>query len=172
MRQWEHFIAIIKKEVQPALGCTEPTSIAYAAAHAARLLGKKPERLSVAVSDNLYKNAMGVFVPGTGQIGLPIAAAVGALGGNPDAGLEVLATVTPAHVKEAMTMIENGCVSIERADSPDAVYCSATAFAGSDSAQVTVQGDHTGIVEERKNGEVIFKKEPDVQLSIIDFIAT
>lgn len=106
MRQWEHFIAIIKKEVQPALGCTEPTSIAYAAAHAARLLGKKPERLSVAVSDNLYKNAMGVFVPGTGQIGLPIAAAVGALGGNPDAGLEVLATVTPAHVKEAMTMIE------------------------------------------------------------------
>lgn len=61
MRQWEHFIAIIKKEVQPALGCTEPTSIAYAAAHAARLLGKKPERLSVAVSDNLYKNAMGVL---------------------------------------------------------------------------------------------------------------
>lgn len=162
MRQWEHFIAIIKKEVQPALGCTEPTSIAYAAAHAARLLGKKPERLSVAVSDNLYKNAMGVFVPGTGQIGLPIAAAVGALGGNPDAGLEVLATVTPAHVKEAMTMIENGCVSIERADSPDAVYCSATAYAGSDSAQVTVQGDHTGIVEERKNGEVVFKKEPAI----------
>ena len=162
MRQWEHFIAIIKKEVQPALGCTEPTSIAYAAAHAARLLGKKPERLSVAVSDNLYKNAMGVFVPGTGQIGLPIAAAVGALGGNPDAGLEVLATVTPAHVKEAMTMIENGCVSIERADSPDAVYCSATAYAGSDPAQVTVQGDHTGIVEERKNGEVVFKKEPAI----------
>ena len=93
---------------------------------------------------------------------VPIAAAVGALGGNPDAGLEVLATVTPAHVKEAMTMIENGCVSIERADSPDAVYCSATAFAGSDSAQVTVQGDHTGIVEERKNGEVIFKKEPAI----------
>ena len=65
MRQWEHFIAIIKKEVQPALGCTEPTSIAYAAAHAARLLGQKPQRLSVAVSDNLYKNAMGVFVPGS-----------------------------------------------------------------------------------------------------------
>ena len=59
-------------------------------------------------------------------------------------------------------MIENGCVSIERADSPDAVYCSATAYAGSDSAQVTVQGDHTGIVEERKNGEVVFKKEPAI----------
>ena len=114
---------------------------------------------SVAVSDNLYKNAMGVFVPGTGQIGLPIAAAVGALGGNPDAGLEVLATVTPAHVKEAMTMIENGCVSIERADSPDAVYCSATAFAGSDSAQVTVQGDHTGIVDV-KMAKLFSKKNP------------
>ena len=162
MRQWDHFIAIIKKEVQPALGCTEPTSIAYAAAHAARLLGQKPERLSVAVSDNLYKNAMGVFVPGTGQIGLPIAAAVGALGGNPDAGLEVLATVTPSHVKEAMTMIEEGRVSIERADSLDAVYCSATAYAGSESAQVVVQGDHTGIVEKSKNGEIVFKKESSI----------
>ena len=162
MRQWEHFIAIIKKEVQPALGCTEPTSIAYAAAHAARLLGKKPEKITVAVSDNLYKNAMGVFVPGTGQVGLPIAAAVGALGGDPDAGLEVLAPITTAHVKEAMDMIEEGRVTIEKADSPDAVFCSATVYAGGESAQVTVQGEHTGIVEKRKNGEVVFKKESSI----------
>ena len=162
MRQWEHFIAIIKKEVQPALGCTEPTSIAYAAAHAARLLGKKPEKITVAVSDNLYKNAMGVFVPGTGQVGLPIAAAVGALGGDPDAGLEVLAPITTAHVKEAMDMIEEGRVTIEKADSPDAVFCSATVYAGDESAQVTVQGEHTGIVEKRKNGEVVFKKESSI----------
>ena len=162
MRQWEHFIAIIKKEVQPALGCTEPTSIAYAAAHAARLLGKKPEKITVAVSDNLYKNAMGVFVPGTGQVGLPIAAAVGALGGDPDAGLEVLAPITTAHVKEAMSMIEEGRVTIEKADSPDAVFCSATVCAGDESAQVTVQGEHTGIVEKRKNGEVVFKKESSI----------
>lgn len=162
MRQWEHFIAIIKKEVQPALGCTEPTSIAYAAAHAARLLGKKPEKITVAVSDNLYKNAMGVFVPGTGQVGLPIAAAVGALGGDPDAGLEVLAPITTAHVKEAMSMIEEGRVTIEKADSPDAVFCSATVYAGDESAQVTVQGEHTGIVEKRKNGEVVFKKESSI----------
>ena len=162
MRQWEHFIAIIKKEVQPALGCTEPTSIAYAAAHAARLLGKKPEKITVAVSDNLYKNAMGVFVPGTGQVGLPIAAAVGALGGDPDAGLEVLAPITTAHVKEAMDIIEEGRVTIEKADSPDAVFCSATVYAGDESAQVTVQGEHTGIVEKRKNGEVVFKKESSI----------
>ena len=162
MRQWEHFIAIIKKEVQPALGCTEPTSIAYAAAHAARLLAKKPEKITVAVSDNLYKNAMGVFVPGTGQVGLPIAAAVGALGGDPDAGLEVLAPITTAHVKEAMDMIEEGRVMIEKADSPDAVFCSATVYAGDQSAQVTVQGEHTGIVEKRKNGEVVFKKESSI----------
>lgn len=162
MRQWEHFIAIIKKEVQPALGCTEPTSIAYAAAHAARLLGKKPEKITVAVSDNLYKNAMGVFVPGTGQVGLSIAAAVGALGGDPDAGLEVLAPITTAHVKEAMSMIEEGRVTIEKADSPDAVFCSATVYAGDESAQVTVQGEHTGIVEKRKNGEVVFKKESSI----------
>ncbi|MBU5894653.1 serine dehydratase subunit alpha family protein, partial [Vibrio cholerae O1] len=79
--------------VKPALGCTEPIAAAYAAAVAARQLGCEPRRLEVAVSDNLYKNSMGVYVPGTGKIGLAIAAAAGAIGGNADAGLEVLAAI-------------------------------------------------------------------------------
>ena len=163
MQQWQRLIAIIKKEVKPALGCTEPTSIAYACAHAARILGQKPETLHVFVSDNLYKNAMGVFVPGTGKIGLPIAASVGALGGNPDAGLEVLAGITTAQVKEALEMIEAGHVKIDRADSNEEVFCRAIATAGNDSAEVTVSGGHTDIVETRKNNEVLFKKETDIK---------
>ena len=163
MQQWQQLIAIIKKEVKPALGCTEPTSIAYACAHAARILGQKPEKLHVFVSDNLYKNAMGVFVPGTGKIGLPIAASVGALGGNPDAGLEVLAGITTAQVKEALEMIEAGHVKIDRADSNEEVFCRAIATVGNDSAEVTVSGGHTDIVETRKNNEVLFKKETDIK---------
>ena len=158
MQHWEPFIALLKKEVQPALGCTEPTSIAFAAANAAKLLGKEFESLSVDVSDNLYKNAMGVFVPGTGRIGLPIAAAVGALGGNPDAGLEVLATVTNAHVKRALELIEEGRVTIERADTPEFIFCLAVAKAGDDTVEVTIAGGHTDIVEEKVNGRVVFEK--------------
>lgn len=157
-QHWDAYIAILKKEVQPALGCTEPTSIAYAAAHAARLLGTEFESLRVEVSDNLYKNAMGVFVPGTGKIGLPIAAAVGALGGNPDAGLEVLATVRNEHVKRALELIEQGRVQIERADTPEFIFCRAIAQAHDTTVEVTIAGGHTDIVEEKKNGKVIFEK--------------
>ena len=159
MQLWEHFITILKKEVQPALGCTEPTSIAYAAAHAARLLGKTPQQIHVEVSDNLYKNAMGVFVPGTGQIGLPIAASVGALGGNPDAGLEVLASVKPEHVVQALKMIEENRVFIERADTQEFIFCKATLTADHDTAEVTISGGHTEVVLMKKNGEVVMQKE-------------
>ncbi len=158
MPAWDNFIAILKKEVQPALGCTEPTSIAYATAHAAKLLGQTPELIRVEVSDNLFKNAMGVFVPGTGQIGLPIAAAVGALGGNPEAGLEVLASVTPEHVKDGLAMIEAGRINIEKADTTEFIFCKARATAGNDVAEVTISGGHIAIAKMVKNGEVVFEK--------------
>ena len=75
--QWTDFITLLKREVVPALGCTEPMSVALAAANCRKLLGQDPTRISVWVSGNLFKNGMGVGVPGTGMIGLPVAAAVG-----------------------------------------------------------------------------------------------
>ena len=81
---WLKFIKIIKKEVVPALGCTEPISLALAAAIAAQRLGKPVEKIEAKVSANLMKNGMGVTVPGTGTTGLFIAAAVGAIGGDPN----------------------------------------------------------------------------------------
>ena len=98
---WQQYLQIIQQVVKPALGCTEPIAAAYAAAVATRQLGCEPGRLEVAVSDNLYKNSMGVYVPGTGKIGLAIAAAAGAIGGNADAGLEVLAAIQPEQVERA-----------------------------------------------------------------------
>ncbi|CWX16805.1 Serine dehydratase alpha chain [Haemophilus influenzae] len=105
-------LQIVKNDVVPALGCTEPISLAFASATTAKYLGKKPEHIEAKVSPNLMKNGLGVAVPGTGMVRLPIAAAIGALGGNPDGGLEVLKHITPEQVTAAKNMLEQKLVSV------------------------------------------------------------
>lgn len=158
---WQQYLQIIQQVVKPALGCTEPIAAAYAAAVAARQLGCEPRRLEVAVSDNLYKNSMGVYVPGTGKIGLAIAAAAGAIGGNADAGLEVLAAIQPEQVITAQGLIDAGNVQVSRTAAPEFIYCRVTVYGSDDkgeehSAEVTLCGGHTRIVEQRRDGEVTF----------------
>ncbi|MGN5053968.1 L-cysteine desulfidase family protein [Aeromonas veronii] len=158
---WQQYLQIIQQVVKPALGCTEPIAAAYAAAVAVRQLGCEPGRLEVAVSDNLYKNSMGVYVPGTGKIGLAIAAAAGAIGGNADAGLEVLAAIQPEQVDRAQQLIDAGKVQVSRTAAPEFIFCRVTVY-GTDekgeehSAEVTLCGGHTRIVEQRRDGEVTF----------------
>ncbi|MGL6548755.1 serine dehydratase subunit alpha family protein [Aeromonas hydrophila] len=161
---WQQYLQIIQQVVKPALGCTEPIAAAYAAAVAARQLGCKPVRLEVVVSDNLYKNSMGVYVPGTGKIGLAIAAAAGAIGGNAEVGLEVLAAITPAQVAEAQELIDAGQVQVSRTSAPEFIYCRVRllgldAEGTEHSAEVTLCGGHTRIVEQRRNDEVTFTAE-------------
>ncbi|MFM5615526.1 serine dehydratase subunit alpha family protein [Aeromonas veronii] len=158
---WQQYLQIIQQVVKPALGCTEPIAAAYAAAVATRQLGCEPGRLEVAVSDNLYKNSMGVYVPGTGKIGLAIAAAAGAIGGNADAGLEVLAAIQPAQVDRAQQLIDAGKVQVSRTAAPEFIFCRVTVYGSDDkgeehSAEVTLCGGHTRIVEQRRDGEVTF----------------
>lgn len=158
---WQQYLQIIQQVVKPALGCTEPIAAAYAAAVAVRQLGCEPGRLEVAVSDNLYKNSMGVYVPGTGKIGLAIAAAAGAIGGNADAGLEVLAAIQPAQVERAQQLIDAGKVQVSRTAAPEFIFCRVTVYGTDDkgkehSAEVTLCGGHTRIVEQRRDGEVTF----------------
>ncbi|MFM5524470.1 serine dehydratase subunit alpha family protein [Aeromonas veronii] len=158
---WQQYLQIIQQVVKPALGCTEPIAAAYAAAVAARQLGCEPGCLEVAVSDNLYKNSMGVYVPGTGKIGLAIAAAAGAIGGNADAGLEVLAAIQPAQVERAQQLIDAGKVQVSRTAAPEFIFCRVTVYGTDDkgeehSAEVTLCGGHTRIVEQRRDGEVTF----------------
>lgn len=105
-------LQIVKNDVVPALCCTEPISLAFASATAAKYLGKKPEHIEAKVSPNLMKNGLGVAVPGTGMVRLPIAVAIGALGGNPDGGLEVLKHITPEQVTAAKNMLEQKLVSV------------------------------------------------------------
>ncbi|MFM5007324.1 serine dehydratase subunit alpha family protein [Aeromonas veronii] len=158
---WQQYLQIIQQVVKPALGCTEPIAAAYAAAVATRQLGCEPGRLEVAVSDNLYKNSMGVYVPGTGKIGLAIAAAAGAIGGNADAGLEVLAAIQPEQVDRAQQLIDAGKVQVSRTAAPEFIFCRVTVYGtddkgGEHSAEVTLCGGHTRIVEQRRDGEVTF----------------
>ncbi|WP_279463379.1 serine dehydratase subunit alpha family protein [Aeromonas veronii] len=158
---WQQYLQIIQQVVKPALGCTEPIAAAYAAAVAVRQLGCEPGRLEVAVSDNLYKNSMGVYVPGTGKIGLAIAAAAGAIGGNADAGLEVLAAIRPEQVDRAQLLIDAGKVQVSRTAAPEFIFCRVTVYGTDDkgeehSAEVTLCGGHTRIVEQRRDGEVTF----------------
>ena len=162
---WRKYIQILNQVVKPALGCTEPIAAAYAAAVCAKELGVKPEVLEVFVSDNLYKNSMGVYVPGTGKIGLAIAAAAGATCGDANAGLEVLAQITPDQVNEAQFLIDSGNVSVKRIPTEEFIYCKVIAKAGEQEATVTISGGHTLIVEKTLNGKITFKETPNKNLS-------
>lgn len=151
------FLAALRQEVVPALGCTEPVAVALAAAIAARYLGAPPERIEVRVSANLMKNGMGVTVPGTGTVGLPIAAAVGALGGDPDAGLEVLRRLTPDVVAIAKRMLAERRVDVAMAAVPNILYAEVRLVAGSDSVRVCIADAHTNVVLVEHNGTTLLR---------------
>ena len=152
---------LVERDVVPALGCTEPISLALAAATAAKYLGKTPERIEAKVSPNLMKNGLGVAVPGTGMVGLPIAAAIGALGGNPEGELEVLKHITPEQVSQAKAMLDNKLVNVGIHQTEHILYSEAVLFSDNDRVKVAIQDQHTNIILIEKNGEVIFEKEHD-----------
>ena len=153
---WNGFIETVKREVVPALGCTEPVSVALAAALATRELGDIPTQIDALVSPNLMKNGMGVGVPGTGMVGLPIAAAVGALAGDADAGLEVLKNITPVDVDKAREMLDSKSVSVGVADVSNILFAKVTVRSGTDCVTVIIADSHTRVVSIEKNEQVLF----------------
>ncbi|WP_312455394.1 serine dehydratase subunit alpha family protein [Pseudescherichia sp.] len=170
--EWDRFIQIVRQEVKPALGCTEPVSLALASATAAAQLSGKVERIECFVSPNLLKNGMGVTVPGTGMVGLPIAAALGALGGEAAAGLEVLKAASPQAIAEAKAMLaeERVCVRLQEPCS-EILYARACVYTADSHASVTIEGDHTRIVRIEKQGETVFQRSCEVGESSEDPLA-
>lgn len=152
-------IDIVQQDVVPALGCTEPISLALASATAAHYLGLYPEKIVAKVSPNLMKNGLGVAVPGTGMVGLPIAAAVGALGGDASGGLEVLKKITPEQVEQAKQLLQQHKVKVSIKQTDQILYAESTIYAGEDWVRVVIQGQHTNIILIEKNGDVLFKAE-------------
>ena len=125
------FITLLKREVVPAIGCTEPIAVALAAATAARALGYQAESLDVAVSANLLKNGMGVIVPGCGEMGLHIAAAAGAIGGKSELGLECLRDIDEDLAQKAKAMVAADKVNLHLPDNEDLLYCKVIASGNS-----------------------------------------
>lgn len=152
----DQLIAIVKRDVTPALGCTEPISLALASAIARQHLGAMPLQIQAKVSPNLMKNGMGVTVPGTGTVGLPIAAAIGAVAGDPTAGLEVLKQIQPADVATAKAFLPNVSVGIADVDLP--LYAEALLLGEKGWVKVCIQDSHTNVVRIEKNGEVLFEQ--------------
>lgn len=153
----QQIIALVKREVIPAVGCTEPIAIALAVASSQSLLNGYPSRIHVALSPNMLKNAMGVGIPGTGMTGLPIAIALGAICGDSKANLEVLAKVTPDDVAKGKSLVDNNAISISLApEGCDILYIEATVTDDSGHTATTViSGSHTNIVRQELDGKVL-----------------
>ncbi len=152
----QSIISLIRSEVVPAIGCTEPIAVALCTARATELLGQEPERIEVLLSANILKNAMGVGIPGTGMIGLPIAIALGALIGKSDLELEVLRDVNPEAVEHGKQMIEEKRISIGlKPDITEKLYVEVVVSAAGHSARAIIAGGHTTFVYLEHDAEVL-----------------
>lgn len=157
----QQIIDILRMETIPALGCTEPVACALACARCKEELGGVPDHIQVYVSGNIYKNGMGVGIPGTGMTGLPIAAALGAVCGKTEYGLEVLKEVSACNNLEvAKSLLENQAVEVFlKEDAPDKLYAEAICSRGRDVVKTVIVHGHTNIVLVEKNGETVFRKD-------------
>lgn len=170
----DKIIALIHQEVVPALGCTEPIAVALAVARATEALREAcghrpsdrsclPERIDIHVSGNILKNGMGVGIPGTGSVGLPIAAALGSVCGRSEYHLEVLADLNPIAVSRARQLVEEKRVNIAIAEGSDKVYVSARVELDDHFAKAVIKGRHDAIVSVAVDGATVFDAVHDHQ---------
>ena len=152
------YIEILKEELVPAMGCTEPIAIAYCGAKARDVLGCMPDRVTLYVSGNIVKNVKSVIVPNTnGLKGIEAAAAAGIVAGKAEKILEVIAEVTEVQKLEMRTFMENCPITIRPAEGDEALDIWMILNKGNDTAVVRISGYHTNIVLIEKNGEVLYK---------------
>lgn len=167
----EAIIALIKREVVPAIGCTEPVAVSLCVARATELLGAKPDSVSVRLSANILKNAMGVGIPGTGMIGLPIAIALGVLVGRSEYGLEVLKDADEQAVEAGRRFIEEKRISVQLKEGiTEKLYIEVTVTASGHYAEAIISGGHTTFVYMRRDDEVLLdeRKPSSEQANVQD----
>ncbi len=150
------YVDILKEELLPAMGCTEPIAVAYAAAVAARELGSVPEAVEIIVSGNIIKNVKSVVVPNTGGLrGLAAAAAAGIVAGDADKQLEVISCVTEAQHAEIAAYLKQAEFTVVESSSGYIFDIDIILHAGSDTARCRIAGFHTNIIRVEKNGEIL-----------------
>lgn len=148
----EDLIGLIKAQTSPAVGCTEPAAAAYACAVAAQTLGGEPERICLYVSRNILKNAMGVGIPGTDRVGLPMAAALGAIRADADAGLSVLRGATADQIARAQHMADTHRVTVFLKQTDQKLYLEAILELKGHTASCVIEDSHTGVTSITKDG--------------------
>lgn len=160
----KRIIALIKREVVPAMGCTEPAAVSLAVARATEVLGAMPEKIRVGLSGNMLKNAMGVGIPGTGMIGLPIAIALGAIVGKSEYGLEVLKDVDAESVEKGKNFIAEDRIDIFLIpETPSNLHIDVTAEDSSgNTAHTVISLSHANFVLVERNGDVLFKAPEEI----------
>ena len=157
---YQNYVQIMKEELRPAMGCTEPIAIAYAAAKARETLGATPDRLLIEVSGNIIKNVKSVVVPHTGGLrGIPAAAAAGTVAGDAGAELEVLSHVTSEQIAAMSVYLLKTPIEVRYADTEHIFDIMITAYAGEETAFVRIVDYHTNLVCIRKNGKVLLEKK-------------
>ena len=154
---YNSFVNILKEELVPAMGCTEPIALAYAAAKARDILGAKPDKIVIGASGSIIKNVKSVIVPNTDHLkGIPAAVVAGVVAGKAEKELEVISEVTKSEIEEMKSYIETTDITVNYIDNGLTFDIDITVYAGEESANVRIAVYHTNIVHMEKNGEVIF----------------
>lgn len=162
----EEILSLMHHEVVPAIGCTEPMCVALCVAYATEALGGEPESIQVGLSANLLKNAMGVGIPGTGMVGLPIAIALGALIGKSEYRLEVLHDCNNEAVLRGKEMIDKGCIHINLEKSAcDKLYVDVVCKKDGHRSEAIIAHEHTRLVYLCKDNDVLLDERPSLQKS-------
>lgn len=162
-RLQEEFISILKEELVPALGCTEPIALAYAAARGREVLGCEPERVVAKCSGNMIKNVRCVTIPGSGGMtGIETACVLGAVAGDPAAGMEVLEKVDDTGRARAKELLAKGCCEVEYLDSEIPLHFIILLSAPGHTVEVEVRHTHTNVVSITKDGGVVYEKQKEL----------
>ena len=159
-RRYEMYVNILKEELVPAMGCTEPIALAYCAAKARETLGCMPDRCLVEASGNIIKNVKSVIVPNTdGLKGIEAAAAAGIAGGDASRELEVVAGVTAEQKTEMKEYLSRNVIDVKPLESEEVLDMIVTVWNGEDVAKIRIAGHHTNIVLVEKNGKILYQSE-------------
>lgn len=165
-REYKNYVSILKEELLPAMGCTEPVAVAYAAAKARDVLGCFPERCELYVSGNIIKNVKSVVVPNTGGLkGLKAAAAAGIVAGKAELQMSVIAETAPEDIPKIQKYIDEHEIHIERKEGGCALYIEVILEGEGHSSKAVISDYHTNIVLLEKDGAVVFQKAPELRSS-------
>ncbi|WP_313758055.1 L-serine ammonia-lyase, iron-sulfur-dependent, subunit alpha [Tissierella sp.] len=167
----QYLLNIVKKETVPAIGCTEPVAVAYAAATGKKYIDTNIEKVAVLVSKSIFKNGKSVIIPNTEEWGLDLAAALGIIAGNPDDGLMVLKDVNKEHINLAHKLIEEGKITVGYLESSPAVYVEVHLTSKEQNIEVILKDSHNHIEMVKVNGEIVYKdvleKDENISFNVL-----